>query len=216
MLARALCAQSFSTLLASFWRRVTTASNVFQLSEGDDSASSGRILALNPEREGMAGKSEEPVTALSELGNGADLLHGPGLSYGNEGCFGPVGLVSESCPLGTTLQDSEREARKVPEEKVASMVVIKYEERVYNGKVRGIKYMHKDTYREWEDLDASRENVRQELGGKQHGEREHVHCPSVRRDIMARRRGTAHVLHALSLAEILSPKRCVWVHHTIP
>ena len=110
---------------------MTTASNVFQTSEGDDSASSGRILALSPEREGMAGKSEEPVTALSALGNGADWLHGPGLSYGNEGCFCPVGLVSESCPFGVMLQDTAREARKVPEEKVVSMAVIKYEERVY-------------------------------------------------------------------------------------
>lgn len=143
MPARALCAQSFSTFLASFWRHMTTASNVFQPSEGDDSASSGRILALNLEKEGMAGKSEEPVTALSALGNGADWLHGPGLSYGNEGCFSPVGLVNESCPLGVVLQDTGREARKVPEEKVASMVVIKYDERAYNGKVRSINYTHK-------------------------------------------------------------------------
>jgi hypothetical protein len=133
---------------------MTTASNVFQPSEGDDSASSGRILALNPERAGMAGKSEEPVTALSALGNRADWLHGPGLSYGNEGCFGPVGLVSESCPLDVMLQDTERGARKVPEEKVVSMVDIKYEERVYNGKVRATKCIHEDTYREWKDLDA--------------------------------------------------------------
>jgi hypothetical protein len=102
----------------------------------------------------MAGKSEEPVTALSALGNRADWLHGPGLSYGNEGCFGPVGLVSESCPLDVMLQDTERGARKVPEEKVVSMVDIKYEERVYNGKVRATKCIHEDTYREWKDLDA--------------------------------------------------------------
>ena len=142
MPARALCAQSFSTLLVSFWRRITTASIAFQPSEGDDSESRGRILALNPEREGMAGKSEEPVTALSALGNGADWLHGPGLSYGNEGCFCPVGLVSESWPLDVMVQDIEREARKVPEEKVVSMVVIKYEERVYNRIVRGMMCMH--------------------------------------------------------------------------
>ena len=133
---------------------MTIASNVFQPSGGDDSASSGRILALNPEREGMAGKSEEPVTALSELGNGADWFHGPGLSYGNDGCFGPVGLVSESCPLGVVLQDAASGARKVPAEKVVSMVDIKYEERVYNGKVRAMKCIHKDTYKEWKDLDA--------------------------------------------------------------
>ena len=176
-LARTLCAQSFSTLVASFWRRVTTASSVFQPSDGDDSASSGRILAHNPEREGMAGKSEEPVTALSALGNGADWLHGPGLSYGNKVCFDSVGLVSESCPLGMVRQDAGREARKVPEEKATSMVVIKYEERVYNGIVRSIKYKDKTTYREWEDLDAFRKNVGQELSGEQHGEQKHVHYP---------------------------------------
>jgi hypothetical protein len=78
------------------------------------------------------------------------------------------------------LQDTEREARKVPEEKVVSMVVIKYEERVYSGTVRGTKCMHKDTYRKWEDLDAFRENVRQELGGEQHGEGKYIHCLPVR------------------------------------
>lgn len=40
--------------------------------------------------------------------------------------------------------------------------------------------MHKDTYREWEDLDAFRENVRQELGGKQHGKGEHIHWTPIR------------------------------------
>ena len=102
----------------------------------------------------MAGKSEEPVTVLSALGNGADWLHGPGLSYGNDGCFGPVGLVSESWPLGVVLQDTERGARKAPEEKVVSMVEIKYEKRLYNGKVRAMTCMHKGTYKEWQDLDA--------------------------------------------------------------
>lgn len=57
--------------------------------------------------------------------------------------------------------------------------------------------------------------MRQELGSEEHGKGEHVHCP-VEDTIMARRRGTAHVLHALSLAETLSPKRCLWVHHIIP
>jgi len=74
-------------------------------------------------------------------------------------------------------QDAGREARKVPEEKATSMVVIKYEERVYNGIVRSIKYKDKTTYREWEDLDAFRKNVGQELSGEQHGEQKHVHYP---------------------------------------
>jgi len=84
-----------------------------------------------PAIEEMAENSEDPITTLSVLDRGADWLHGPGPSYGNEGCIGSAGVVNESCPLGVMLHDEGSKARKEPEANVFSIVVIKWEVRVY-------------------------------------------------------------------------------------
>ena len=133
---------------------------VFQPSRGEDSVNSGRILAVMPAREGIAAKSGDSITAFSEPGKGADSFHGDGPSYGNEGCFGPTGIVSESCPLGVVLHDEGSEARKEPEAKVVSIMVIRCEERAYNCKLVANGQRYEETYREWEDLDAFREYMR--------------------------------------------------------
>jgi hypothetical protein len=99
---------------------------------GEDSVNSGRILALMLASEGMAAKRWDPITALSMPGKGVDWLHGDGPSYGNEGCFGLTGVVRESRPLGVVLHDEGSEARKEPEAKVVSIVVIRCEESAYN------------------------------------------------------------------------------------
>jgi hypothetical protein len=75
--------------------------------------------------EGTTVNNGDPIKTLSALGNGADCLQGPGPSYGNEGCIGPAGVVSESCPLGVVLHDDGSELRKEPEENVVSIVAIK-------------------------------------------------------------------------------------------
>jgi len=108
---------------------VTTASKVLQPSSGEDSVSNGRILAVMEANEGTAENSGDTIKTLSAPDNGADCLQGPGPSYGNEGCIGPAGAVSESCPLGVMLHDDGSKLRKVPEANVVSIVVIKWEER---------------------------------------------------------------------------------------
>ena len=127
MLASALCAQWFSTLLVTRSRCAATISSVFQPSKGEDSASNGRILAVIPASEGTAVNSGDPITALSATDKGVDRLHGP--SYGNEGCVGPTGVASESFPSGVVLHDEGRDARNEPEANVASILVTKWEER---------------------------------------------------------------------------------------
>jgi hypothetical protein len=108
---------------------VTTASKVLQPSNGEDSVSNGRILAVMEANEGTAEKSGDPIKTLSVLDKGGDCLQGPGPSYGNEGCIGPAGAVSESCPLGVVLHDDGSKLRKEPEANVVSIVVIKWDER---------------------------------------------------------------------------------------
>jgi hypothetical protein len=78
--------------------------------------------------EGTAENRGDPINTLSALDNGADCLQGPGPSYGNEGCIGPAGAVSESCPLGVMQHDDGSKLRKEPEANVVSIVVIKWEE----------------------------------------------------------------------------------------
>lgn len=78
--------------------------------------------------EGTAENNGDPIKTLSMLDNGVDCLQGPGPSYGNEGCIGPVAAVSESCPLGVVLHEDGSKPRKEPEANVVSIVVIKWEE----------------------------------------------------------------------------------------
>ena len=132
----------------------------FSLSKEKDSGNSGIILALMPAREGIAAKSGDSIIAFSAPGKGADSFHGDGPSYGNEGCFGPTSVVSESRPLGTVLHDEGSEARKEPEAKVVSIIVIRCEERAYNRKLVVDGQRYEETYREWEDLDAFGEYMR--------------------------------------------------------
>lgn len=129
MLASALCAQSFSTLLVTCSRCVATISSVFQPSNEDDSVS-GRTLAVIPASEGTAVNRGDPITTLSATDKEVDWLHGP--PYGNECCIGPAGVVSESFPSGVVLHDEGSNARNEPEAKVHSIVVIKWEERTCN------------------------------------------------------------------------------------
>jgi hypothetical protein len=75
--------------------------------------------------EGTAENNGDPIKTLSALDNGADCLQGPGPSYGNDGCIGPAGAVSESCPPGVVLHDDRSELRKEPEANVVSIVFIK-------------------------------------------------------------------------------------------
>jgi hypothetical protein len=105
---------------------------VFQPSRREDSVNSGSILAVMLASEGIAEKSGDPIAALSAPGNGVDWLHGDGPSYGNEGRFGPTDIVSDSRPLGVVLHDEGSEARKEPEAKVVSIVVIRCEESAYS------------------------------------------------------------------------------------
>jgi hypothetical protein len=129
-----------------------------------------------PASEGMAENSGDRITTLSEPDKGVDWLHGPGPSYGNDGCIGRAGLVSESCPFGVVLHDEGSKARNEPEAKVVSIVVIKWDKRAYNScsEMEGIVLAGK-TYREWQDFDALGENMGQELRSKQRSERESVH-----------------------------------------
>ena len=76
-LASALCAQWFSTLLVTRSRCEATISSVFQPSNGEDSVSNGRTLAVMPASEGTAVNSGDPITALSDTDKGVDRLHGP-------------------------------------------------------------------------------------------------------------------------------------------
>ena len=110
--AGALCAQSLSTLLVSCSRRVTTVSRAFQPISGEDSVSNGRILAVMEANEGIAENDGDPIKTLSAPDNDADCLQGPGPSYGNEGCIGPAGIVSESSPLGAVLHDEGSKGEK--------------------------------------------------------------------------------------------------------
>ena len=110
--AGALCAQSLSTLLVSCSRRVTTVSRAFQPISGEDSVSNGRILAVMEANEGIAENDGDPIKTLSAPYNDADCLQGPGPSYGNEGCIGPAGIVSESSPLGAVLHDEGSKGEK--------------------------------------------------------------------------------------------------------
>lgn len=171
MRASALCAQSFSTLPTSCPRRETTVSSVFQPSSREDSVSNGRILAVMEANEEIAENSGDPIKTLSALDNGPDCVQGPGPSYGNEGCIGPAGLVSDSCPLGVVLHDEGSKLRKEPEANVVSIIVIKWEESVYK-RLTQLWKTNKDeeTYGKWQDLYTFRENMRQELGSKQQRE----------------------------------------------
>jgi hypothetical protein len=85
--------------------------------------------------EEIAENSGDPIKTLSAPDNGADCIQGPGPSYGNEGCIGPAGVVSESCPLGVVLHDEGSKVRKEPEANAVSIMVIKWEERVYKRKL---------------------------------------------------------------------------------
>lgn len=134
MRARALCDQSSSTLPLTCSSRAATASRAFQPSSGEDSVSNGKILALMPASEGVAENSGDLITTLSEPDKGVDWLHGPGPSYGNDGCIDRAGLVSESCPFGVVLHDEGSKARNEPEAKVVSIVVIKWDKRAYNSR----------------------------------------------------------------------------------
>lgn len=122
MLASALCAQWFSTLLVTCSRCVATISSVFHPSNGEDSVSSGRTLAVMLTSDGTAVKRGDPITTLSAMDK-ADWLHGP--PYGNEGCIGPTGVVSESFPSGVVLHDEGSNERNEPEANVDSILVIK-------------------------------------------------------------------------------------------
>ena len=146
MLARALCSQWRSMFFVTCSICVATISSVFQPSSGEDSINNGRILAVTPASEGTAGNCRDPIMTLRASVK-ADWLHGPGPSYGNVGRTGPVDVVSESCLFGVVLHDEGSKARKEPEANVASMMVIKWDERTYgcNSAINTHAWMRKHT-----------------------------------------------------------------------
>jgi hypothetical protein len=114
--------------------------------------------------EGIAENKGDAIKTLSALDNGADCRQAPGPSYGNEGCIGPTGAVSESRPLGVVLHDDGSKLRKEPEANVVSIVVIRWEQRAYkhhrDSTAENAHGNGEPTYGEWQDLYAFRENMR--------------------------------------------------------